>query len=72
MKHKPELRWPGGISITSDIQMTPRLWQKVKKERKKWKEGTYFKITQKTYSSLRRYLTPYIEWLNVDLYKLIL
>ena len=23
MKHKLELRWPGEISITSDMQMTP-------------------------------------------------
>ena len=26
MKHKLESRLPGGISITSDIQMTPPLW----------------------------------------------
>ena len=31
MKNKLELRLPGEISITSDIQMTPPLWQKVKK-----------------------------------------
>ena len=31
MKHKLELRLPGEISITSDTQMTPPLWQKVKK-----------------------------------------
>ena len=31
MKHKLELRLPGEMSITSDMQMTPRLWQKVKK-----------------------------------------
>ena len=31
MKHKLELRLPGEISITSDMQMTPPLWQKVKK-----------------------------------------
>ena len=31
MKHKLESRFPGEISITSDIQMTPALWQKVKK-----------------------------------------
>ena len=31
MKHKLESRWPGGISITSDTQMTPHLWQKAKK-----------------------------------------
>ena len=29
-KHKLELRLPGEISITSDMQMTPPLWQKVK------------------------------------------
>ena len=29
--HKLESRWPGEISITSDMQMTPPLWQKVKK-----------------------------------------
>ena len=29
MKHKPESRLPGEISITSDVQMTPLLWQKV-------------------------------------------
>ena len=32
MKHKLESRFPGEISITTDIQMTPPLWQKVKKE----------------------------------------
>ena len=30
-KHKLESRLPGEISITSDRQMTPPLWQKVKK-----------------------------------------
>ena len=30
MKHKQESRLPGEISITSDMQMTPPLWQKVK------------------------------------------
>jgi len=30
-KHKLESRFPGEISITSDIQMTPPLWQKAKK-----------------------------------------
>ena len=32
MKHKLESRLPGEISITSDMQMTPPLWQKVKKK----------------------------------------
>ena len=31
MKHKLEPRLPGEISITSDKQMTPPLWQKVKR-----------------------------------------
>ena len=33
-KHKLESRLPGEISIISDVQMTPPLWQKVKKELK--------------------------------------
>ena len=32
MKHKLESRFLGEISITSDLQMTPSLWQKAKKE----------------------------------------
>ena len=31
MKHKLESRLPGEISITSDMQTTPPLWQKAKK-----------------------------------------
>ena len=31
MKHKLESRLPGEVSINSDIQMTPSVWQKVKK-----------------------------------------
>ena len=31
MKHKLESRLPGEMSITSDMQMTPPLWQKAKK-----------------------------------------
>ena len=31
MKHKLESRLPGEMSITSDTQMTPPLWQKMKK-----------------------------------------
>ena len=41
MKHKLESRFPGEISITSDMQMTPHLRQKVKKNWRaswwKWK-----------------------------------
>ena len=32
MKHKLESRLPGELSITSDMQMTPPLWQKVTKK----------------------------------------
>ena len=42
MKHKVESRLPGEISITSDMQVTPPLWQKVKRNQKaswwKWKK----------------------------------
>ena len=31
MKHKLESRLPGGVSVTSDMQMTSPVWQKVKK-----------------------------------------
>ena len=31
MKHKLESRLPGEMSVTSDMQMTPPLWQKVKR-----------------------------------------
>ena len=31
MKHKLESKLPGEISITSDMQITPPLWQKAKK-----------------------------------------
>ena len=31
LKYKLESRLPGEISITSDMQMTPPLWQKAKK-----------------------------------------
>ena len=34
MKHKLESRLSGELSITSDMQMTPPLWQKVKKNLK--------------------------------------
>ena len=41
MKHKLESRLPGEISITSDMQMTPPVWQKVKRNWRaswwKWK-----------------------------------
>ena len=38
MKHKLESRFPGEIPITSDMQMTPPLWQKAKSHLMKVKE----------------------------------
>ena len=34
MKHKLESKLPGEISITSDMQITPPLWQKPKKNKR--------------------------------------
>ena len=36
MKHRLESRLPGEISVTTDTQMTPPLWQKVKNWRASW------------------------------------
>ena len=36
MKHKLESRLLGEISITSDMQITPSLWQKPKNQRASW------------------------------------
>ena len=36
MKHKLESRFLGEISVTSDMQMTPPLWQKEKNQRASW------------------------------------
>ena len=44
-KHKLESRLPGEISITSDMQMTPPLWQKVRKNKR-----TSFKEIQPVHS----------------------
>ena len=39
MKHKLESRLPGEILITSDMQMTPPLWQKAKKNKESLDES---------------------------------
>ena len=50
MKHKLESRSLGEISITSDMQMTPTLWQKVKRTKEPFDESerrqlkSWFKI----------------------------
>ena len=49
MRHRLESRLPGEISITSDTQMTPPLWQKVKKSEKEKSEKVGLKLNiQKT------------------------
>ena len=54
MKHKLESRRPGQTPITSDMQMTPPLWQKVKKNERaswwKWKR----RVKELAYSSTFR------------------
>ena len=39
MKHKLESRLPEEISITSDMQMTPPLWQKVRRTKESLDES---------------------------------
>ena len=39
MKHKLESRLPGEISITSDMQMAPPLWQKQRRTKEPLDEG---------------------------------
>ena len=56
MKHKPESRLPGEISITSDMQMTPSLWQKVKVKEETEKVGLKLNI-QKT-----RIMASFTSW----------
>ena len=43
MMHKLESRLPGEISITSDMQMTPPLWQKMKRN-----ERTSMKVKEES------------------------
>src|SRR5574341_1408358 len=44
-KHKLESRLPGETSITSDMQMTPPLWQKVKRQKLK---GLLMKVKEES------------------------
>jgi len=39
MKHKLESRLPGEMSVTSGMQMTPFLWQKMKRNNRAFDEG---------------------------------
>ena len=56
-KHKLESRLPGEISITSDMQMIPPLWQKLKRNSKaswwKWKRRVKKLAQSSTFRKLR-------------------
>ena len=46
LKHKLKSRLTGEISIVSDIQMTPTLWQKAKKKKKK-RNSLFIKVKRR-------------------------
>ena len=48
MKHNLESRLPGEISITSDMQMTPPLWQKVKRISKAELKSLLMKVKEES------------------------
>ena len=50
MRHKLDSKFPGEISMTSDMQMTPLLWQKAKRNYRAswWKWKRIVKNIQKT------------------------
>ena len=56
-KHKLESRFLGEISLTSDIQMTPPLWQKVKRNWRtswwRWKRRVKVLAESSTFRKLR-------------------
>ena len=51
MKHKVDSRFQGEILITSELQMTVHLWQKVKRNKKLLDEGEKSWLT--TFKQLR-------------------
>ena len=71
-KHKLESRLPGEISITSDMQMTPPLWQKVKSNSKaagvqpRWIQGDLKVGGQSQGLWKNTYLITDIERLEMD------
>ena len=66
MKHKLEWRLPGEISISSDMQMTPPLWQKWRRTRKLLDEcgKREWKSWHKTQHSYNKIMAsgPIISW----------
>ena len=66
MKHKLGSRLPGEISVTSDMQMTPSLWQKSEEELKnllvKVKEESEKAGINSTFKKLKSwYLVPLLH-----------
>ena len=55
MKHKPESRLLGEISITSDMQMTPPLWQKVKRTKEPLDESETGQLKLAQNSTFRKW-----------------
>ena len=66
-RHKLESRFPGEISITSDMQITPPLWQKMKKNWRaswwKWKRRVKKLAWSSTFRKLRSMASsPITSW----------
>ena len=71
MKHKLESRLPGKISITSDVQMTPTLWQKVRtkealdeSERGEWKSWLKVQHSENKDHGMRSHHSMGNKWGN--------
>ena len=62
MKHKLESRLPGEISITSDMQMTPPLWQKVSLLMKVKEESEKFGLKLNTQKTMIMASGPITSW----------
>ena len=66
VKHEVESRLPGEISITSVMQMTPPLWQKVKRTKEALDEGERgeWKTDLKPYIQKTKIMTsgPITSW----------
>ena len=69
MKHKQESRLLGEISIILDMQMTPPLWQKAKRNYRAswWSERGEWKIWLKTHHSKTKIMASSpITWWQID------
>ena len=75
-KHKLESRFPGEISITSDMQMTPPLWQKVKRsfldesERGEWKSWLKAQHSENKDHGIRSHHFMANRWITMETVRL--